>query len=105
MLKSKLLRIAIIAVLPMTIITPVPQARLALGSSEYIISNSTIILAVFWPGIIAFLILLGLSLAGLWYYARSKQNRSPLFWIVGIVVCVAVAYIIATFAITPLLLR
>lgn len=61
--------------------------------------------SVFWPGIIAFLVLLGLSLVGLWYYARSKQSRSPLLWIVGIVVCVVVAYVIATFIVTPLLIR
>jgi len=61
--------------------------------------------SIFWPGIIAFLILLGLLLVGLWYYAHSKQNRSPLFWIAGIVVCIAVSYIIATFALTPLLIR
>jgi len=60
--------------------------------------------SVFWPGIITFLILLGLSLVGLWYYVRSKQNHSLLFWVVGIVVCIVVSYIIATFAITPLLL-
>lgn len=61
--------------------------------------------SVFWPGIIVFLILLGLSLAGLWHYARSKQSRSPMFWVVGIVVCVVVAYVIATFIVTPLLIR
>ncbi|MBC7075585.1 MAG: hypothetical protein H5T98_05865 [Syntrophomonadaceae bacterium] len=55
--------------------------------------------SVFWPGIIVFLILLGLSLAGLWYYARSKQNRSLLFWVLGIVVCVVVANVIATFVV------
>jgi len=61
--------------------------------------------SVFWPGIIAFLVLLGLSLTGLMFYARSKQSRSPLLWIVGIVVCVVVAYVIATFVVTPLLIR
>jgi high-affinity Fe2+/Pb2+ permease len=55
--------------------------------------------SVFWPGIIAFLILLGLFLTGLVFYARSKQSRSPLLWIVGIVVCVVVAYVIATFVV------
>jgi hypothetical protein len=66
-------------------------------------SSGTVTVSAFWPGIIAFLVLLGLSLVGLWYYARSKQ-RSLMFWIVGIVVCVVVSYIIATFALTPLLL-
>jgi hypothetical protein len=61
--------------------------------------------SVFWPGIIAFLTLLGLSLVGLLYYARSKQNRSSLFWVASILVCIVVSYIIATLAITPLLLR
>jgi hypothetical protein len=61
--------------------------------------------AVFRPGIIAFLVLLGLSLLGLWYYARSKQNRSPLFWIVGIAACIIIAFLIATFIVTPLLLQ
>jgi len=61
--------------------------------------------SVFWPGIIAFLILLGLSLVGLWYYARSKQSRTSMFWIVGIAACTVVAFLIATFIITPLLLQ
>ena len=75
-------------------------------TNEDLSSDSMAVTAsVFWPGIIAFLILLGLSLIGLWYYARSKQNRSPLFWIVGVVICIVVSYILTTFAITPLLLR
>jgi len=61
-------------------------------------------IALFWPGIIAFLILFGLSLVGLWYYARSKHHRSLLFWVAGILICIVVSYIIATFVITPLLL-
>ncbi|TEB07480.1 hypothetical protein Psch_01034 [Pelotomaculum schinkii] len=104
MLKLKLLRVAVIVVLTMTTFVPVASARLAVSSPEYIISKSPITLAIFWPGIIAFLLLLGLSLAGLCYYTRSKQNRSPLFWILGILICITVSYITATFAITPLLL-
>lgn len=74
-------------------------------TNEDLSSRSIAVTAsAFWPGIITFLILLGLSLVGLWYYARSKQNHSLLFWVVGIVVCIVVSYIIATFAITPLLL-
>jgi len=65
----------------------------------------TVTASFFWPGIIAFLILLGLSLVGLGYYARSKQSRSLMFWVVGIVICIVVSYIITTFAITPLFLR
>jgi|GEM_PF-968918 len=61
--------------------------------------------SVFWPGIVTFLILLCLSLVGLWYYAHFKQSYSQLFWIIGIVVCTVASYIITTFAITPLLLR
>lgn len=58
--------------------------------------------SLFWPEIISFLVLLGLSLTGLRYYVRSKQSRSPFFWIVGIVVCVMVAYLITTFIVTPI---
>jgi len=64
--------------------------------------------SVFWPGIVVFLILLGLSVTGLGYYARYKQykqSRSLLFWVVGIAICVVAAYIIAAFIITPLLIR
>lgn len=76
------------------------------GQNQHLPSSSTAFSAsVFWPGIITFLVLLGLSLVGLWYYAHSKQSRSPLLWIVGIVVCVVVAYVIATFIVTPLLIR
>jgi len=76
------------------------------GQNKDLPSRSTAFSAsVFWPGIIAFLVLLGLSLTGLRFYARSKQSRSPLLWIVGIVVCVVVAYVIATFVVTPLLIR
>lgn len=61
--------------------------------------------AAYWPGMLAFLVLLGLSLTGLRYYARSKPRRSALFWVAGISVCVMAAYLITTFTIVPLLLR
>ena len=44
MLKSKLLRIVIIAISVMTIFVSVAQARLVAGSPENVISNSTLIL-------------------------------------------------------------
>lgn len=55
-----------------------------------------------WPGIIAFPALLVFSLAALWYCARSKQC-SLMFWIAGILVCIAVSYLIATIIFTPIL--
>lgn len=82
------------------------QTRADNDQNQDLSSRSIAVTAsIFWPGIIAFLILLGLSLVGLWYYARCKQSRTSMFWIVGIVICVVASYIIATFAITPLLLR
>lgn len=56
-----------------------------------------------WPGIIVFPALLVLSLAVLWYCARSKQC-SLTFWIAGILVCIAVSYLIATIIFTPILI-
>lgn len=61
-------------------------------------------IAVFWPGLIAFLILLSLSLAGLIYYS-AKQPRSLLFWIGGVIVCILLAYVINIFIVTPLFLN
>ncbi len=61
--------------------------------------------AVYWPGMLAFLALLGLFLTGLRYYAPSQPRRSVLFWVVGLSIGIMTAYLIAAFMIVPLLQR
>ncbi|KKM09433.1 hypothetical protein SY88_18970 [Clostridiales bacterium PH28_bin88] len=61
--------------------------------------------AVSWPGIISFLVLLALGLIGFGYYTRSRHPRSVWFWAVGMAVCLLLAYVITVLVVVPLLLR
>jgi len=63
-------------------------------------TSSAMSIAFFWPGIILFFILFCVSFIGLRYYARMKQSRSILFWIIGIVGVFIMTYILTLILLT-----
>ena len=61
--------------------------------------------AVFWPGIISFLVLWSIGIAALWLRSQRIPSRARRFWLVGALLAAVFAHAVTVFIVEPFILR